>query len=113
MIVLCFYFFFQANAFAIIDFHKCDGAGSVSYLGPSFSSIYSHCNCTITTNFTGRLYFVSQNCDTDIKNLHSNNSIRLPCKGSKGTNVSKGDILHMISSTNQIQNITIHASMYL
>ena len=110
-----FLLFFQANSFAMIDFHKCDydGAGSVSVRGPSHMSIYSQCNCTITANFTGDLYFVSKNCGTDIKNLNNNNAIRLPCSGSKGTEVVKGDILLMISSTNRIKNITIYACMYL
>ena len=110
-----FLLFFQANSFAMIDFHKCDvdGAGSVSVRGPSHRSISSQCNCTITTNFTGNLYFVSKNCGTDIKNLNNTTAIQLPCSGSKGTYVEKGDILLMISSTNQIKNITIHTRMYL
>lgn len=109
-----FLLFFQANSFAMIDFHKCDvdGAGSVSVRGPSHMSIYSQCNCTITANFTGELFFISKKCGTDIKNQNNNTAILLPCKGSRGTYVEKGDILLMISSTNQIKNITIHTRMY-
>ncbi|XP_078336236.1 uncharacterized protein LOC111135956 [Crassostrea virginica] len=119
--VIVFVFLLNANSLALLDFHKC--ADSVLRLGRNYKSVYSHCNCTIAINFSGGLYFVSQNCGTsiNIRNRARNYSIPLPCSGSRETSkakVVKGDILHLIStydnnfstdSKNEIQNISIFA----
>ena len=116
-------YFFLGNSETVIDFYKCDGVKAVLDLGVNFKSIYSHCNCTITTNFSGKLYFV-QNCSTDILILNHNATIRLPCKGSKildYVDVVEGGKLFTISthinkplfeSTILNQKIHIYARMY-
>lgn len=118
---------FLATSHAVIDVHNCDSAESVTYLGPSYKSIYSHCNCTITTNFTGTLYFVSQYCSNNIYILNNKDSIPLSCSGIKKTsktNFTKGDKLFMISTfvnnfptestiSNQVHVILIHARKYI
>lgn len=88
---------------AVIEFDKCDGVQAVSDIDVNYKSIYSHCNCTITTRFTGILYFTSENCSTDIFILNHTDKIRVPCE-SKGTriglesNVVEGDKLYTFST---------------
>ena len=114
---------FLGNSGAVIDFYKCDHVEAVRDLGVNYKSIYSHCNCMITTNFSGKLYFF-QNCSTDICILKHTATIRLPCKGSKiyeRVDVVEGGKLFTIStkinkplneSTILNQKIHIFTSMY-
>ena len=67
----------------------------------NFKSIFSHCNCTITTRFNGILHFDSQNCSTDIFILNHNNKIKHSCKGTRiyfTEHVEKGDKLCTFST---------------
>ena len=122
--MVSYYFIsFLGNSGAVIDFYKCDGVEAVLDLNVNYKSIYSHCNCTITTNFSGKLIFF-QNCSTDILILNHNATTRLPCKGSKihdGVNVVEGGKLFTIStqineplneSTILNQKIHIYTRMY-
>nr|XP_022342155.1 uncharacterized protein LOC111135955 isoform X2 [Crassostrea virginica] len=121
--VIVFVLLLKGNSGAVIDFYKCDGVEAVLDLNVNHKSIYSHCNCTITTNFSGKLYFV-QNCRTDILILNHSATIRLPCKGPKihiGVNVVEGGKLFTISmqinkplyeSTILNQKIHIYALSY-
>lgn len=66
----------------------------------NYKSLYSHCNCTITTRFTGILHFALQNCRTDIFILNHTNEILLPCKDKRislKVNVVEGDKLYTFS----------------
>lgn len=125
------YFIFSAGANAKISISRCDGqmkTGTV--FGVNYTTIDSHCNCTIIPRINGSLTFASnsitENCSTEITILDEQKTelFTIPCEGKRKKcpyNITQDKALYMTSRSVKttteperfLQDITIFGGIQL